>query len=220
MTAVPVTLILGLCFAWQSLAASAGNLSVSVKNDKGETVEDAVVYVSPPDRSIGTQTGSGDVMIDQKGKEFIPRMSAVHVGTKVHFPNSDNIRHHVYSFSAARTFEIPLYKGTPSNPITFDKPGVVVLGCNIHDWMSAYVFVTESPYFSVTDKEGKTKIGQLPAGSYKVEVWHPHMKGAPKPANHQVSLKNNDKAELAFVIKQKRVWSARRSTSALRGGYR
>jgi plastocyanin len=204
-----------------ALEVTAGNLSISVKNDQGEAVEGAIVQVwSSGGSTASAQGNKKDVMIDQKGKEFIPHISAVSVGTKVHFPNSDNIRHHVYSFSSIKSFEIPLYKGTPSKPIMFDKPGVVVLGCNIHDWMSAYVFVTEAPFFSITGDDGKAQLIGIPFGSYKVDVWHPQLKGQPQPLNHQFTLHQDGAAEFAFVIKQKKIWRARRASGALQGGYR
>jgi hypothetical protein len=110
--------------------------------------------------------------LDQKGREFVPHVLPVRVGTPVFFPNSDDIQHHVYSFSPAKSFEIKLYSGTPVEPIVFDRPGVVAIGCNIHDWMLAYVHVTESPYHASTDTEGVWALN-LPDGNYTVEVWHP-----------------------------------------------
>ena len=97
----------------------------------------------------------------------------VFVGTSVSFPNNDNVRHQVYSFSPAKRFELQLYAGVPAQPIVFDKPGVVVLGCNIHDWMIGYVYVSESPYFAKTGANGKARITNLPPRAYIVRVWHP-----------------------------------------------
>ena len=84
-------------------------------------------------------------VVDQIDKEFVPYVKPVRTGSFVQFPNKDHIRHHVYSFSAPSKFELPLYMGTPAQPVLFDKPGVVKLGCNIHDWMIGYVYVTDSP---------------------------------------------------------------------------
>jgi hypothetical protein len=115
---------------------------------------------------------------DQVDKEFVPYVNVILVGTSVTFPNSDNVRHHVYSFSQAKRFELPLYAGTPAKPEVFDTAGVVVIGCNIHDWMAAYIYVSESPYFAKTGADGSAKIGNLPPGEYQVRVWHPRMEGA------------------------------------------
>ena len=100
-------------------------------------------------------------------------MLAVRTGTSVSFPNSDDIRHQVYSFSPAKRFELRLYQGTPSEPVLFDKPGLVVLGCNIHDWMLGYIYVTDDPWFAVSDEHGRAAIADLPAGRYAVTLWHP-----------------------------------------------
>ncbi|EPN02611.1 hypothetical protein A259_25260, partial [Pseudomonas syringae pv. actinidiae ICMP 19070] len=113
--------------------------------------------------------------MDQREQEFAPHVLAVHVGTEVKFPNSDNIRHQVYSFSPAKRFELRLYEGTPSDPLLFDKPGVVVLGCNIHDWMVGYIYVTNEPWFGVTDSNGVLKFEQVPAGHYAATLWHPQI---------------------------------------------
>lgn len=111
--------------------------------------------------------------MDQHNQEFVPRVLAVHSGTQVSFPNSDDIRHQVYSFSPTKRFELRLYEKTPSEPVLFDKPGLVVLGCNIHDWMLGYIYVTDDPWFAVSDANGQLKLDQLPPGRYTATLWHP-----------------------------------------------
>jgi hypothetical protein len=111
-------------------------------------------------------------MIEQKNKQFIPLVSVVQSGSNINFPNRDLVRHHVYSFSPAKTFELKLYSGIPANPVMFDKAGTVVLGCNIHDTMLAYIHIVDTPYFAKTDDSGKAKLSDLPAGQYQLKVWH------------------------------------------------
>jgi hypothetical protein len=106
----------------------------------------------------------------------------------VKFPNSDNIRHQVYSFSPTKRFELRLYEGTPSDPVLFEKPGVVVLGCNIHDWMLGYIYVTDDPRFGVTDAQGKLTLEQLPAGSYQATLWHPQVRDLQPQAGGSVQI--------------------------------
>jgi hypothetical protein len=113
--------------------------------------------------------------MDQVQKQFLPAVLAVRSGTRVSFPNRDDIRHQVYSFSPAKRFELRLYKDTPSEPVLFDKPGLVVLGCNIHDWMVGYIYVTDDPWFAVSDEAGKLHIDDLPVGRYHVTLWHPQI---------------------------------------------
>jgi hypothetical protein len=144
----------------------------------------------------------------------------VQVGTAVLFPNKDNIRHHVYSFSPAKKFELPLYAGVPAEPVIFDKPGFVTLGCNIHDWMIAYVAVLPTPYFQVTGKEGRVTLRDLPAGQYSVEVWQPSLKGPPDSFAQHVDLTSDGAKELVFTLDLKPDFHARKAPSLSTGGYR
>ncbi len=152
--------------------AAAATLDVFTRQADGTAVNDAVVTLQGP---VGAPAGTLKADMDQRGQQFAPRVLAVHTGTQIRFPNSDNIRHQVYSFSAAKRFELRLYEGTPAAPLLFDKPGVVVLGCNIHDWMLGYVYVTDDPRFGVSDAQGRVRLDGLPAGTYHVTVWHPQL---------------------------------------------
>jgi plastocyanin len=154
---------------------SAGGLAAVVKDDKGRPVADAVVSVTSSAPAAGARRAAPAVM-DQQNKEFVPHVLPVLAGTAVTFPNRDNIRHHVYSFSPAKRFELPLYIGTPAAPVVFDKPGVVVLGCNIHDWMVGYIYVLDTPYFGKTGDDGTLRLADVPPGSYEARVWHPRMR--------------------------------------------
>lgn len=148
----------------------AATLDVLMRQADQTPVSDAVITLQGP---VGAATGTLKADMDQRGQKFAPHVLAVHTGTQVRFPNSDNIRHQVYSFSAAKRFELRLYEGTPTEPLLFDKPGVVVLGCNIHDWMLGYIYVTDDPRFGVSDAQGRVRLDNLPAGAYHVTLWHP-----------------------------------------------
>jgi hypothetical protein len=119
-----------------------------------------------------------DVDISQAKRQFNPRVTLITVGTRASFPNFDTVRHHVYSFSTAKSFELKLYAGVPNVPITFDKPGVAVLGCNIHDKMAAWVVVADTPWIARSGADGQARIDAVPPGSYRLTVWHPGL-----PAN-------------------------------------
>ena len=175
--------------------ASAATVVVDVRDPKAAPLADAVVYATPEGREA--PSGAKTAVIDQKNKTFVPHVLPVQVGTAVKFPNSDDIQHQVYSFSPAKTFNLPLYKGTPANPVVFNAPGVVTLGCNIHDTMSAYVVVVDTPYFEKTEGSGRAEL-RLPAGKYVVHVWHPDMKDEPAP--QAVSVSESEKPELAFTV--------------------
>ncbi|WP_068826207.1 methylamine utilization protein [Pseudomonas sp. BMS12] len=153
-----------------SVSAGAATLDIDLRDGQGQPLENAVFSL----RGAGPAPAAAQGVMDQRNKQFLPRVLAVRTGTSVKFPNSDNIRHHVYSFSPAKRFELRLYQGTPSEPVLFDKPGLVVLGCNIHDWMLGYVYVTDDPWFAVSDERGHVRL-ELPAGTYQVSLWHPQV---------------------------------------------
>ncbi|SHN18813.1 Plastocyanin [Pseudomonas asturiensis] len=152
--------------------ASAATLTAQILDKQGTPLADAVVTLKGPSNASPAPLKAA---MDQRDQEFSPHVLAVRVGTQVKFPNSDNIRHQVYSFSPAKRFELRLYEGTPSEPLLFDKPGVVVLGCNIHDWMVGYIYVTDEPWFGVTDSTGQLKLDSMPAGHYQATLWHPQV---------------------------------------------
>ncbi len=210
-----LVLLLGLC---SCKVLCAGSVTVTVRDGKGSPVSDAVVYVKGSASSLSRAGKQGT--IDQIDKEFVPYVTAVQVGTAIRFPNKDNIRHHVYSFSPAKKFELPLYEGTPADPVVFDKVGFVTLGCNIHDWMIAYVAVLPTSYFQVTGHDGHATLKNLPAGHYTLEVWHPSLKGAPEQMAQPVDVGGEGVKELVFTIELKPDFRVKRAPSLSNGGYR
>lgn len=154
--------------------ARADQLRASVVDQTGAPVADAVVYAMP----IGAKAPppkSATAIIDQIKRRFVPLVSVVQTGTAVSFPNRDNIEHDVYSFSPAKRFELHLYHGVPAKPVVFDQPGLVVMGCNIHDQMIAYLLVVDTPWFAKTDARGQASIDDVPAGAYRLAAWHYRM---------------------------------------------
>lgn len=196
--------------------ASAGNIEVRFTDTKDEAVEHAVVVAHG--ETPAAPTGASTATIDQVDKTFLPHVVVVEAGTRVRFPNSDNIRHHVYSFSQAKKFELPLYKGTPAEPVLFDRSGVVVLGCNIHDFMLGYVYVADSPYFAVSAEDGVARITELPVGTYEVSIWHPRHKGeAPPPRT--VEVVDGQTATIAIRLDLKPDLQIQRARGARRKRY-
>lgn len=166
-----------ICLFGMAAAVHAGNLRVHVTDAAGASVDDAVISLHPIGSGLAPSKKAPAVM-DQRGLRFVPFVLPVLVGTSVTFPNSDNVRHHVYSFSPAKRFELRLYAGNHASAVVFDQPGVVTLGCNIHDWMVSYIYVLDTPYFAKTGSDGIANLGDLPAGTYVARLWHPRMDGA------------------------------------------
>jgi plastocyanin len=156
-------------------AASAGDATVSVVDDQGRPVAGAVVTFRGDGRPAKVTPGVFEIL--QEGQQFMPELTVVPVGSRVRFPNRDEVAHHVYSFSPAKKFDLPLYQGEAPRDIVFDRAGVVALGCNIHDWMVAHVFVTDTPFFAVTGHDGRAALRGIGNGKGVVEVWHPRQKG-------------------------------------------
>jgi len=196
-------------------------IAATVVDEQGRPLEDAVVVAVPGDGSVRVAARVREASVDQVDREFTPRVTAILVGTPVRFPNHDNIRHQVYSFSPAKRFELPLYAGVPAEAIVFDKPGVVVLGCNIHDWMIGYIYVSESPYFAKTGKDGKALIGELPLRAYSVRVWHPQLAIAEESTRKTVDADRPGPLAVQWTVALKREAKIRRAPAAdgRGGGY-
>ena len=148
---------------------------VQVVDKSGAPIQDAYVELIPKNGVVNPQS-KDKMIIDQVDKEFVPMVSAVPVGTTVFFPNSDNIQHQIYSFSSAKNFDLPLYGSSDVNSILFDKSGIVSMGCNIHDWMLAYVYIYESIYFKSTNGDGLASFENLPEADYTLRIWSPRLR--------------------------------------------
>lgn len=147
-------------------------VSVKVTDANGQPVADAVVYAEPAAPTVSLRAQKQTAEVEQRARKFIPLVTVVQTGTPVSFPNNDKVRHHVYSFSPAKAFELKLYSGVPAQPVVFDKAGTVVIGCNIHDKMVTYVHIVDTPYFAKTDSAGNAALDGLPSGSYVIKTWH------------------------------------------------
>jgi plastocyanin len=159
--------------------AMADDVTVVVTNAAGNMVTDAVVAFYDGKTQASNPNASGKIV--QKNRMFNPKVTVVQTGTSIDFPNEDSFRHHVYSFSPAKKFELKLYSGVPANPVQFDQAGLVTLGCNIHDSMLGYIYIVDTPFFAKTDDKGRAVL-KLAAGQYTYNVWAP---GANKPATEQ-----------------------------------
>jgi plastocyanin len=188
--------IVGLALALAALTpAGAAEVSGRVVDAEGKPVPQAIVFVqTSAEEKAAPKTFA---TMDQINKTFVPGVLPITVGTQVRFPNRDQIRHHVYSFSKTKNFELPLYKGEDAPPVLFDKVGVVKIGCNIHDWMSAIILVLPTSHFATTDEDGRYTL-DLPSGAYTLVAWHALSKDKPEDTQQQVQLA--DAAEAMFKL--------------------
>ena len=167
--------VLGALMVWGGpVVALAATVQVQVQEASGAPLGGAVVFLDSPEAAKAAKPLSGAEM-GQQAKSFVPEVLVVTRGTAVSFPNRDTVRHHVYSFSQTKQFELKLYTGTPANPVLFDRSGVAVLGCNIHDDMVGWIVVVETPHFGTSAASGQVRLDNVPAGQYTLRVWHPRL---------------------------------------------
>lgn len=181
-----------LCLAAPPVLAAP--VAVQVSDAAGRPLPEAVVLLEPVAGKAPVKP-MPDVQIAQQKRQFAPRVTLITTGTRVNFPNFDTVRHHVYSFSKAKTFEIKLYAGVPTKPELFDKPGVAVLGCNIHDRMAAWVVVADTPWHAMSGSDGVARIADAPPGAYQLSVWHAGLAADSAPVTRKVQLAGSELRE-------------------------
>jgi plastocyanin len=190
-----LTLLAALGWAAATLAAT---LVIHVQTPDGHALAGAVVTARPLDGPPHSPTPVHAVM-DQVQRAFVPDLLVIPVGSTIEFPNSDSVNHQIYSFSPAKRFQLPLYRGKPYPPVQFDQAGVVTLGCNIHDEMLAYVLVTDALYFGRTDRAGGWS-ADVPRGRYRVAIWHPRLRDNQADLERELTVGDSDRADLTLRL--------------------
>lgn len=186
-----------MCFA--GAAALATDLDVNVHDRNGQSLSQVVVLLEAIESGSEKAPAPSIAVVDQLHQQFVPGVIAVRVGTAISFPNSDSVSHQVYSFSPAKRFELGLYRGVPRDPVVFDKPGIVVLGCNIHDNMIGYVYVTDAQYFGTTDENGHFRASISP-GKYRVRVWNPRFSKADNAGERALQVDGEASMSLPIAV--------------------
>ncbi len=189
-------LIVFLAVLATATASSAGTVTGKITwRGTATDFSNAIVYAERNPKGSPATPKAGAVM-DQLNLTFVPHVLPVLVGTKVSFPNSDEVRHNVFSPSAPKRFNLGTYPKGLSREVVFDKPGEVALLCNVHAEMSAYVLVLETPYFTVSAKDGSYTLKDLPPGTYTVTVWHERFKSTSAP----VEVKGSETVPLSLAL--------------------
>jgi len=200
-------LLMGVVLGFMQFKVNAAEFSLTVTDKSGKAVPNAVVYLEPSNPE-NLDLPVKEEIVDQVNKKFLPEIKVITRGSILNFPNKDDINHHVYSFSEAKQFELPLYQGQTAKPVEFDKAGVVSLGCNIHDWMKGYVVVVDTPFYTKTDVQGVANFTNLPSDKYTVNTWHPNIRQ--EMASSQIDLlatteqTQNVSLELKSSVKKRR----------------
>ena len=195
--AIPTAIALLWVFL-RAAPATAASLAITVQLPDGKPLADAVVTVQAVGKKLPA-AAPVHASMDQMHRMFVPEVIVIPVGSTVVFPNSDSVSHQIYSFSPAKRFQLQLYRGKPYPPELFDQPGVVILGCNIHDWMIGYIDVTDAPFYGTTDAQGSWSVN-LPSGRYEITVWHPRMREEGPTLVRELSVDATDRATLALQL--------------------
>ena len=183
--------LLSLCLAAMvalSSPARAGDATIDVRGPDGAPMADAVVTIQTARRPPAPIRFAWPTTMQQHNISFDPHVLIVPVGSTVGFPNLDKVRHHVYSFSKVKKFDLKLYGRDETRSVVFDKAGIVALGCNIHDSMSGFIIVVDTPYAMKTDGNGRVVITNVPAGAATVRVWHPSIRAPDNMLDEAVAI--------------------------------
>lgn len=162
-----------LYLALADALVQANDLAIQVLAADGKPIADAVVYAIAVDAKMAPFSATKTAVVDQQNRVFIPHVLAVPVGTRVEFKNTDSVNHYVYSFSSVKKFQIKLFKAdTQDHTVLLDQPGLITLGCNIHDFMLGYIFVAPTPFVGVSDSSGWVHLPVSTRGEWTLSVWH------------------------------------------------
>lgn len=193
--------------------AFSANVKGKVTDDDGNALEHAIItLVGDSPELASTNATMPPPVMTQQDIQFNPYVLPVAAGTTVSFPNKDQVRHHVYSFSKVKRFELELYSEDEEKSVLFDREGVVALGCNIHDNMLAFIYVARSKIFAKTDSEGNADLSDVPSGTYKAYVWHPRLRGDEEELAREVNITDEGDFNISFEVSLKRERNRNRNT--------
>lgn len=182
--------------------AQASTVRVSVTDAEGKPLPQAVVMLHPRSGKVQVQP-MAPVEVSQKDRRFRPQVTLITVGTPVVFSNFDTVKHHVYSFSRAKTFELKLYSGVPEESVEFDKPGVAIVGCNIHDAMASWIVVADTPLHAQAGSAGVARIDDVEPGDYRMWVWHPGLPALTDGVSSLISVGASDLSQAVQLTLQR-----------------
>lgn len=193
---VPFALLLGM-----APPPPGAGVSVAVRGPNGQPIANAVVIIRLVGRATPPARVGTGYAVRQQNIQFKPFVTVVPVNGDVSFPNFDAVRHQVYSFSPAKRFELKLYAREQNRTVRFDRAGPVSLGCNIHDQMTAFIYVTDSAFTARTDASGNVNLGGVPEGAVTITVWHPYLRGPGNQVSRQINLGNGARETFTVALR-------------------
>ena len=194
-------LVCALMLCVVEVRVEAATLTATMTDKAGAPMPDVIVYATPIGSTpLPAATNADPVTISQEGMQFTPYVTAVRTGTAIRFPNYDRLEHHVKSFSPAKQFEIKIYESGTPPPVVFDKTGVVVIYCLLHEWMRGYILVLDTPFFSKSDLTGTGSINGLKEGMYEIRAWHPDMGSIKAPLMQTIKVNDKGVTPVTFAF--------------------
>lgn len=170
---IPVRLLASAAL-FGPLPALAASVTLTFIDASGTPLQGVVIMIED-----GSEPIPEPAEMVQQHRAFHPHTLIVAKDSPVDFPNRDNTQHHVFSFSAPKPFNIELYADQPEAPITFEKAGIIELGCNIHDQMQGFIVVADTRQVASTGAGGISQfhVQNLgPDGALHLKIWHPGLK--------------------------------------------
>lgn len=184
-------------------ADAAGQIGVQIFDRDGEAVPEVVVYARQLDATTPLEAPAAAVRMNQHNETFDPHILVVETGTRIEFPNDDQVRHHVYSFSSAKRFDFSIDSGDVPESLVFDVAGTVTLGCNVHDGMLAYIQVVDTPAFTKTDGDGVAVLSGLEPGQYELNIWTPRLARKKLPETRIVVVEPDNAVRSQYRLEDK-----------------
>jgi len=185
-----------ISFIFLNTQVFANTISIKVIDPKHSAVQGVITYLTPKNKNFTFPISRQPLTISQNNKKFTPYIAVLQKGQKINFKNQDDVTHHIYSVSGENRFDFKIKAGTQNNNTVVKTAGEVAMGCNIHDWMSGYVLVVNTPYFIQTDSEGSSIFEDIPSGNYKLTIWHPQLATNKNEFIQELEIQSNKTIEI------------------------
>ena len=166
----------------------AAGITVEVVDVNNKAVAGLVVYLEPLENQYLQSTQVKPLIIYQSDKAFSPYVSVISKGAIATFSNKDDITHHIYSVASKNRFSFRIKSGSSNQTEPLSVTGKILMGCNIHDWMSGYLMIVDTPLYSKTNPYGETTLEIPVLGRYNLVVWHPQLSEKNQSISREITV--------------------------------